>query len=257
MRPTTFLLAAGTAIAASAAPARPQATTTGRPDSLTTTLSGSVRDSLGLPITGASIMLAPAGIILRSDSGGAFLSRVVPVGRVNLSVRRLGFSPADTTTLVHVGVDNVVDIVLQRVPQALPEVVVEADRQCRRYSLEGILCRRETGRGLFIGYEDVLAKKPVYLGDLLRDTPGFRVDVTPRGRTAKSVVGWRCIKTLVDGDELKRTNPTPRPQDVFAVEVFQPRDIPPEYRHWYWREKYPCTLVVFWSKRVLRRGLPP
>jgi len=225
-------------------------------DTLRTQLSGTVRDSLGVPVAGASVLTTPGVSILTTDTAGRFVLRRAPVGRVNVLVRRLGFSPVDTQIVAHIGVNNVVDVVLDRLPQLLAEVVVQGDRQCRRYSLEGLLCRREVGLGHFIGYEDILAKRPVFLGDLLRDEPGFRVDVAPRGRTVRSVVGWRCIKSLVDGDEIKLTNPVPRPQDVFAIEVFQRGEVPPEYRHWPWRGKYPCTLVVYWTKRVLSQGLP-
>jgi hypothetical protein len=230
---------------------------TARTDTLRASLSGTVRDSLGLPVAGVAILLAPGAVILRTDSAGVFVSRRVAVGRVNLSLRRLGFAPADTQALIHIGKENVVDVVMRRLPQVLAGVTIEADRQCRRFSLDGLLCRREQGRGHFIGYEEILAKKPIFLADILRDTPGFRIDVTPRGPIARSVVEWRCIKTLVDGDEVKRTNPTPLPKDVFAVEIFQRGEVPPEYRHWPWRGTYPCTLLVYWTKRVLGKGLSP
>jgi hypothetical protein len=49
-------------------------------------------------------------------------------------------------------------------------------------------------------------------------------------------------------------------KDLFAIEVYQPSDVPPEYQHLNWQGK-PCTLVMMWSmgeaQRQLRRlGTP-
>lgn len=226
------------------------------PDSLTGRLSGTVRDSIGTPVVGASIVITPGGAILRTDDSGSFALTRSPVGRIQLKVRRLGFFPVDTQAVIAVGSDNVVNVVMQRLTHQLEAVVITAERrQCERFSLDGVLCRREVGNGRFIGYEQILAKKPVFIADIFRDEPGFRIGVNKYGRTYASIEDWRCVMQIVDGDEIKRTNPLPRPQDVFAVEIYQRGEYPPEYWHWAWRGRYPCTLVVFWTKRVLSKGL--
>jgi hypothetical protein len=226
------------------------------PDSMTGRLSGTVRDSLGFAVAGASIMITPGGAILRTDDSGSFALTRSPVGRIQLKIRRLGFVPVDTQMVVAVDTTNDLNLVMQRLTYQLDPVVITAERrQCERFSLDGLLCRREVGNGRFIGYEQILAKKPVFIADIFRDEPGFRIGVNKFGRTYQSIEDWRCVVQIVDGDEVKRTNPIPRPQDVFAVEVYQRGEYPPEYWHWPWRGRYPCTLVVFWTKRVLSRGL--
>lgn len=257
MRFTTSILAAAILLGGSRGVAQTPATPPAQDttDSVTGRLSGTVRDSLGFPVSGATLIVFPGGQIIRTSDSGSFDTRRIRVGPVKLEVRRLGFAPVDTATTIQIDVENVMNLVMRRIPQQLAEVVVKGDRQCGRYTLEGILCRREVGRGHFISYEEILAKKPVYLGDIMKDEPGFRVFVTKTGRSFQSVTDWRCVKTLVNGDEVKPTNPAPLPKEVFAVEVYQRGEYPPEYQHWPWRGKVPCTLVVFWTKRVIPRGL--
>lgn len=96
---------------------------------------------------------------------------------------------------------------------------------------------------------------------ILKDAPGFRQNLNGDPRSVESIVGWRCIVRIVDGGFPYSYDAVPRPKDVYAVEVYQPPDIPPEYRHWYWdrnrRGRYfqPCTLVVMWSMQEAQRDL--
>jgi hypothetical protein len=62
---TVILSAAAIPLAAVAqiAPASAQ-------DSLRSSIAGTVRDSLGFPVTGASVLIMPGGVITRTDSAG-------------------------------------------------------------------------------------------------------------------------------------------------------------------------------------------
>jgi hypothetical protein len=153
---------------------------------------------------------------------------------------------------------------MQHVPQVLAGVQITADRQCARFTIEGILCRRETGRGFFMDRQEVLAKGaafPDYPSLVLRDVPGFRRSLHGSTHTVESTVGWRCIKYIVDGGFPYSFNPIRKVSELYAVEVYQPPDIPPEYRHWYWVDNKkakiatPCTLVVMWSMLEAQREL--
>ena len=241
------------------------------PDSLRSSIAGTVRDSLGFPVVGASILITPGGYIYRSDSAGNFSARNLPAGALTIGIRKLGFSPLQSRVNLHVGVDLVLDLVMQRLPQMLAEVEVRADRQCQRYSLEGILCRREQYTGYFMNRSEILekAREVDWTWLLLRDSPGFRQNLNGNPRSVESTTGWRCIRAIYDGGFPYRYNVIPKPKDVFAIEVYQPPDIPLEYRHWYWgdikvgrqTQKAPCTLVVMWSmteaQRQLRRMTKP
>jgi Carboxypeptidase regulatory-like domain len=144
---------------------------------------GFVRDSLGFPITGASVMVSPGVRITRVDSAGHFILRDLAPGSLQLRVRQLGFAPADTIVHVDSGGAVDLDLVMERLPPILDTVVVQATMQCARFTLEGLLCRRGTAVGLFLNQEEIRAKKPVFPGDVLRDAPGFRPVVIRRPHT--------------------------------------------------------------------------
>lgn len=242
------------AVAPLAARAQSQA-----PDSLRSSITGTVRDSLGLPVTGASVLITPGGLIYRTDSLGQFIARSVPPGALTIGVRKLGFSPLQSQVSLHVGAELALDLVMQRLPQILAEVEIKAERQCPRFSVEGILCRRESGMGFFMNRQEILAKNVEFPMLVLRDAPGFRQNLNGDPRTVESIVGWRCYVRIVDGGFPYSYNPIRRPKDIYAVEVYQPPDIPPEYRHHYWgrsgKSATPCTLVVMWTMSEAQRSL--
>ena len=225
------------------------------PDSLRASIAGIVRDSLGIPVDGASVMITPGGMIFRTDSAGRFLARNVTVGPLTVSVRKLGLSPLQTRFTGQPGVELTLDLVMQRLPRMLAEVEIlaEQNRQCARRSLEGILCRREVGRGAFMNRQDILATNVVFPWLVLRDQPGFRQNLNGNPTRVESIEGWRCITTLVDGRQPSRIDPIPRVRDMFAVEVYQRDEYPPEFQQW--RGVPACTLVVFWSMRVGRQSM--
>lgn len=245
-------------VAAAAPPARAQTPVTSPDaDSLRPVVRGTVRDSLGIPVHGASVMLNPGALILRTDTAGRFTSLRAPLGTVGIRIRRLGFAPIDTQVTAHAGVVLTLDLTMRRIPQPLGEVVVRADRvrQCPRYSLDGVLCRREVGRGQFLNRDDIVGSDAIYPWHVLRDRPGFRRSLRGDLRGVESTVGWRCITTLVDGRPPSEMNPLPLLPEMFAVEVYQPAEAPPEYQSWVWGGMFPCTLVVFWSERAVRQEI--
>jgi hypothetical protein len=254
-----ILLSLILATGASATVAHSQESAT--PDSLRSSITGTVRDSLGFPVVGASVLLTPGGLIFRTDSAGKFSARHIAPGPITIGVRKLGFSPLQSRVSLQVGADLVLDLVMQRLPQLLAEVEVRAERQCPRFSLEGILCRREGGQGFFMNRQEVLATGVHFPMLVLRDAPGFRQNLNGDPRGVESIVGWRCFVRIVDGGFPYSYSPIRRVNDIYAVEVYQPPDIPPEYRHWYWRKSRdgnsstPCTLVVMWTMAEAQRGL--
>ena len=79
-----------------------------------------------------------------------------------------------------------------------------------------------------------MAREVSFTWLLLRDSPGFRQNLNGSPKHVESIVGWRCIEGSYDGGFPYRYNPMPNPKDVYAIEVYQPPDIPLEYRHQYW-----------------------
>ena len=58
----------------------------------------------------------------------------------------------------------------------LDTVVVSAEGSCSRRSVDGFVCRRRSGGGVFMDYNDIDDKGPIYTADLLNDINAFRVD---------------------------------------------------------------------------------
>ena len=208
-------------------------------------------------------MASQGARITQTDTGGRFVFRALAPGPILVRVRSLGFAPTDTLVQALAGAVSEIVLVLARVPRVLDTVVVTEPRRCARYGLEGVLCRRGSDAGLFLSEEEIQAKNPRFIGDILGDEAGFRRVPVYRNRTGtgrlsrvavgtdvESTVGWRCITTIVDGG---RPVPLPRVRDIIAVEVYQPDQIPLEYHGYNWRGRYPCTLVIYWSSDARRR----
>lgn len=232
------------------------------PDSVRSSITGAVRDSLGLAVSGASVLVTPGGLIYRTDSAGQFRVRVMAPGAVTIGVRKPGFAAIQSRVTLQAGADLALDLVMERLPRLLAEVEILANRECARFSIEGILCRREKESGYFMNRQEILAKNVEWPMLVLRDVPGFRQNLNGDPRGVESTVGWRCIVRIVDGGFPYSYNPIVRPADLYAVEVYHPPDIPPEYQHHYWARPTnrrqltrPCTLVVMWTMREAQRDL--
>ena len=233
----------------------------------TSSISATVRDSLGLPVAGASVLITPGGYISRTDSAGKFRTHSIPAGAMTIAIRKFGFWPLQSQVTLQIGIDLALDLVMQRVPQMLAEVKVTANRQCERYSLDGILCRREQNYGgQFMDRAEILSKlKDTHFTMLLlRDMPGFRQNLNGSAKTVESTTGWRCYRRILDGGFPYSYDAVPNPKDVYAIEVYEPPNIPLEYQQWAWQsirvtrrttQMRPCKLIVMWSMTEAQRQL--
>jgi len=97
-----------------------------------------------------------------------------------------------------------VELAFVRVRPTLDTVMVKGAADCPKHSLNGFMCRRNSATGgVFMDYNDIASKNSEFIGDLFRGIEGYRVDWvgTRRGIVAaqKSITGWRCMKSLVNG----------------------------------------------------------
>ena len=219
------------------------------------TIRGTVRDSAGAPVRSAQVRVESIDRATFVDSTGRFALTDLKPGSYQLVARRIGWQPRTETVVVRPGEQVSVDLVLRRLPQSLEAVVVRADTICPRFTYEGVLCRRSEGRGFMMDADEIAAKKPHLRDWIFLDVPGMTVEAVKGGIAAKSTRGWRCLKQIVNGGLRARDAPPPRAQDLTAVEVFHPDEIPPEYSHWAWgtygTRRNPmnvrCTLIVYWT----------
>ena len=95
------------------------------------TVRGRIADTTDAPVTGATVVLSPAGLRTRSDERGAYTLSRVPAGSYTLVVRRLGYLSPPVPVTVGEGETVERDVVMQRAPQTLSTVEVLVGSRAR------------------------------------------------------------------------------------------------------------------------------
>jgi len=226
------------------------------------TITGIVRDTAKRPVANVEVTARPGAHRSRTDSAGRFTIGGLEAGRYVVVARKLGYAPV--TWEVNLGLDGRVDVQLsfdRTLPQ-LDTVVVSADGSCSRRSVDGFVCRRRSAgsRGVFMDYNDIDDKAPIYTADLLNDIDAFRVDTrsSPSGtiRVASPARRGGCLTSVIDGRRVSLTELIPqRPWDLVAIEIYaQPDSVPEEYREFTARtttsQMRQCSVVVYWTTKA-------
>jgi hypothetical protein len=177
------------------------------------TITGVVRDSMSQPLAAAEVVARPGMHRTRTDSAGRFTLAGLDGGNYKVSARKFGYGPANWDVSLSKGGRIEIQLMLPTRMPMLDTVVVTAGRECPPMSLDGFMCRRKVGGGLFLDYTDIDDKEPIYTADIFRDIKGFRVDVRP-GRYGPVRVpvlnNFGCISSIVDGRcvRTRRSPPT-------------------------------------------------
>ena len=95
------------------------------------TVRGRIADTTDAPVTGATVVLSPAGLRTRSDERCAYTLSRVPAGSYTLVVRRLGYLSPPVPVTVGEGETVERDVVMQRAPQTLSTVEVLVGSRAR------------------------------------------------------------------------------------------------------------------------------
>ena len=215
-------------------------------------VSGRVQEhETGGPLAGAAVSLASGpggtgGIGTRvTSSEGKFLFRRVPPGTYRVIVTLIGYQDLQDT--LQVDVDSDLDLVLPMSVSPIPleALVVVAERRNRGImgDFEG---RRRYGFGTFFDREDIEARQPMLLTDLLRMVPGARVVPTsPYAYTVR--LRGDCRPVLwVDGMQLlteEGMDAIISARDLEAVEVYHGASLPVEFG------SNPCGAIIVWTQR--------
>ena len=218
---------------------------------------GTVRDTSGAPVPDASVVIMPDRRA-RADSSGRFVLRDVKPGLHEIRVRRIGYGPYDATLRFKADGSDTVRAELPQSARKLPTVVTRAERQCQRYKYDGVWCRKADGRGLVFTVDEIDEAQPEFLADLIEGTKGLRVDfgVSSYGQTRFPRAIGRCMVTLLNGLPPLGGGWTPWARgavdDIAGLEVYPPREIPPEYRFEARGRSEPCWLVNVWTWEKLK-----
>ena len=214
------------------------------------TLRGTVTDSTGAPIAAADVGIAALHRLTKTDDRGRFSFDKMPLGPVDVSVRRLGYTPQTVKATVSNTLEFSFSVTLAAQAAVLAGVDVSEKR--RRIGIEDFHKRRIRGVGAFITREDILARHASVPTDVLRSTPGLQIVRTRTGqgiRFSSASTGRRdCIPMMwIDGqrapgmeiDELPVT-------DIEGIELYRGASTtPPQF----WQGNTPsCGTIVVWSR---------
>ncbi len=257
----TLILLLGLALLATPAPGTAQGVRdpdeASEPDS-SSILRGRVVDlATGNVLYGAAVSLAAGpggtpGLGTRvTNQEGEFLFRRVPPGAYHLKVTLLGYGTLWDTLTVEGQTDLQVVLTLSVSPVELDPIEVVAHRKLRGIEAE-FEQRRLRGMGTYFTREDIEARSPYVITDLLRTVPGVRV--IPAGQFGEQAIRLRgnCkpeiivdgIRTSIDTD-VDFVLPS---RDVEAVEVYKGAQLPIQFG------PTPCGAIVFWTRRGENTG---
>jgi hypothetical protein len=224
-------------------------------------IAGIVRDTASRPVAAADIIIRPGGQRARSDSAGKFIITGLGADHYTVRARKIGYAPTTyDVSLANAGRADISLVFDQPMPM-LDTIKVTAGRTCSEWSLDGFVCRRKAGGGVFLDYTDIDDKEAYWTADLFRDMKGFRTSVrgTRYGpvRFVESNPPWGCITSLVDGRPASLATLVPElPTDLIAMEVYaRPDSVPPEYQRYTWpnggiTRSGRCSVIVYWTQRA-------
>jgi hypothetical protein len=149
------------------------------------------------PIQPALRLSADVGILslhklTRSDDHGRFAFEKLPVGSVEVSVRRIGYEPQKLQATVSNTLEMSFHVTL--VPQAAMLDPLDVSAKRRHVAIEGFHQRRIQGIGSYITRDDITARNASQPSDVLRMMSGVR-SRTRSGRESASAL-TACVATV-------------------------------------------------------------
>jgi hypothetical protein len=202
----------------------------------TSVLTGRVmRAEGGGPLAGAQVTVLGSREITVTNDSGEFTLRGLPAGSRTLAVRAIGWRPEIAAVDLAARAPQHVVVPLQTKTAELQAVVVTGtiNAGLKRVGFES---RKHTGVGRFLGPDDIEKRNPFEFADMMDGMAGLARYPGPYGDeylTGPSGPSG-CVAYVVDGApyvEMTRgdIDTFVRPQEVGAIEVYQPGEVPAEY----------------------------
>lgn len=222
-------------------------------------VSGTVRDSLGLPVEGAQITVSRSPLVGESDERGRFVLAKAAAGRMTVRVRRIGFRPDSVSLDVLAGRTIETNVTLGRLAVELSPVVVLGRRNITG-RMAGFYQRQLRGGGHFITLDDINKRNPMNMTDMFRMIPGVRVE-TAGMRNRIRFRGGRCAPlTWLDGTPLYAGEfdlDAIDPRSLEGLEVYSgAASVPAEFQG-NQSMSSACGTVVLWSRQGETRPKKP
>ena len=202
----------------------------------------------------------------RTDSTGAFSFDDVASGPYRLRATRIGYRGIEGT--IALAGDSVVEVELRMsdasVVLAPVTVVTRAERPVSPV-LQGFYARMQTGHGKFITREEIEARDPVRITDLLRMVPSLRAGPQRTGSSGPGLstgpMTGRCsVVIFVDGMQMDhgarilggRGGPQQsvddyvQPSEVEGIEIYRGESDTPSQYVTRWVQ---CGTLLIWTRR--------
>lgn len=217
-------------------------------------LIGQVADrESGGGLEGAVLELPDLGVEAVTDGRGEFALPPVPGGRHRIRVRHLGYGVHEDSISVPPTKTVRLVLLLESEPIALAPLEVQV-RGVRPTWLEdtGFYRRMDRSGGAFITREDIEARDPERVSQMLKTISGVRVrtdgNIAMLRAPRSLVTGARCeIQYFVDGRRTRLPVGVDafEPTDIEAIEVYRgPSEIPAFFD----RGRAACGAVVLWMR---------
>ena len=216
-------------------------------------ISGTVKDSAGVPIPGVEVVLLQIKGAVYSDSLGVFHFANIPAGKRELHFRRLGFAPKAVDTEIGEGKTVAVAVVLDPSATAIEGMTVE-ELTRRRQMLSDFYDRSASGFGHFVTRDQIEKRNPMNLSDMMRMIPGARLSPIRGGgqatlRFSRAQGARDCPPQYwVDGVKTWNLNIDDIvPQDVEGIEVYSGAStVPPQFNT---KEGTTiCGVILIWTR---------
>ncbi len=205
----------------------------------------------GEPLRGAQVILLATGLGGITNDGGALRLEGLAPGTRTVEVRYLGFAPERTTVQLQNERAADLDFALAVRPIALAALHVQVRKKAGRLALSGFERRKARGFGTFITREQIEARQPQRMSDVLRGVPGIQLASTgfsdSRASMLRSIPSRRCpIQYYVDGVQVFAFNiDDVRPHDIEGLEIYKgASEIPPDFN----RGTALCGAIVIWTR---------
>jgi hypothetical protein len=236
----------------------------GQVDASAPWLRGVVRDSAGAALGGARLRVVGAALVAVSDDSGTFRLPLAAGGRLRLEVRRLGYAAETLVVAVRASGESRLPIVLTRLTaEQLPELRIASATAGK---MSGFERRRAHGVGSFITREEIEARHPQRVSDLLRYTSGVYVgqesssqrnaEVGMRRSMGNSQLAPCEVQYYVDGQYYAGGSVDDFPPvTIQGIEIYRSAsEIPAEFR----ARDATCGVIAIWTRDPpSTRGRPP
>ena len=216
-------------------------------------LTGRVVNQVGRPLPTARVQLDGTTRAAATRENGEFTLDSLPPGTQTVSVRLLGYAPAEQAVDLTSREPTNVTIKLTDFVPVLEAVRVTAARE-RALDGVGFSRRKRASAGHFME-GDAINTNALNFSDVVRTAPGIRtVPVNGRQMIVSSRDINGCVNVWIDGTQWQQMEPGDiddfvKPGELAAIEVYSVSNTPAEFQ----ARNGSCATIVAWTVRRLDR----